>query len=685
MTMIQKTTLFIFAVILGFALISPALAAEDKNYGGEISVTGVLADIDGSEAKFNEYKDVNDTIATSFGLTYDNNKYFLKLDGNIAREKNFGLAGGLWGNFKYYLTYEEIPHNVTFGARTYFLSGVGDSNLSDIADLNDVRTWKGFDYSTERKKYAAGFKLDILKPFFLNVSVSREDKSGIKPAGANGGFFDFSNTSEIPVPIEYRTETFTVEAGYAKKPFFASLSYFYSSFDNDSRLLNFTNAFSGQPDALTLPPDNDYYKIAFKASLFLPLQSRVSLNVGSSRTKSGPAKLIDAFTAEPTGQSFNGRIETTNYDLSFTTNPVAWFDAKVFASYYDKDNQSDVINDGVTNELFDYTKRYQGFDLGFKLPLHFYLSGGYKNYNMNFNNRIDVRETNDDIYAVNLRWSGLDFLTVRTGYERVNRQMDRAIPDEPDEAEVESYVRRFDVAPMHRDSFKASVDISPIDSLNITLGYVYKKTNYYDTTLGLQEDKRDEFTVDADYAIGTYARIFGYFDYEKVRANQYQRRFSFPATINPDGPVQDASNFNWDLTQKEKTYDYGFGTDVYVIPRKLTLKLQYDYVMSNGNADFSYLLNAALPPGQTNSTIDSSNWDDYRRSSFKVKAIYDVMKSLSVTAGYAYEKYTYSDIQTDDYQYVVRSSGFTNTYLTGAYKEPDYKANVYFVGITYRF
>jgi hypothetical protein len=317
--------------------------------------------------------------------------------------------------------------------------------------------------------------------------------------------------------------------------------------------------------------------------------------------------------------------------------------------------------------------------------MHFYLSGGYKNYNMNFNNRIDVRETNDDIYTVNLRWSGLDFLTVRTGYERVNRQRDRAIPDEPDEAAVEAYVRRFDVAPMHRDSFKASVDISPIDSLNIALGYVYKKTNYYDTTLGLQEDKRDEFTVDADYAIGTYARVFGYFDYEKVRANQYQRRFSSPATINPDGPVQDASNFNWDLTQKEKTYDYGVGTDVYVIPKKLTLKLQYDYVMSNGSADFSYLLDAALPPGQTNSTIDSSNWDDYRRRSFKVKAIYDVMKSLSVTAGYAYEKYTYSDIQTDDYQYVVRSSGVANTYLTGAYKEPDYKANVYFVGITYRF
>lgn len=678
----QNTIVLILAVILGLALISPALAAEDKNFEGEISVKGTLTDVDGEEAKFNEYRDVDDRIAPSFRLKYDNNKYFLKLEGNISGVKDFGLTGGLWGSFKYYLTYDEIPHNITFGARSYFLSGVGSSHLSDSADLNNVTTWKGFDYSTERKLYGAGFRLDMLKPLFLDVSFSRDDKSGIKPAGANGGF---STTSEIPEPIDYRTDTFNVQAGYAKKPFFASLSYFYSMFENGSDLLNFTNVFSGAPDALTLPPDNNYYKIAFKASLFLPLQSRLSLNIGTSRARSDTTRLFDAFTLLPTGQNFDGKIETTNYDLTFTTNPVRWLDAKVFAAYYDKDNRSDIVDDGVENELFDYTKRNQGLELGFKLPLHFYLSGSYKNLEMEFNNRIDVKETNDDIYAVNLRWSGLDFLTLRTGYERVNRQMDRAIPDDPNEAAVEAYVRRYDVAPMHRNAFKASVDISPMDSLNFSLGYVYKKTDYYDTTLGLQEDKRDEFTVDADYAIGKIAKLYGYFDYEKVRADQYQRTFTGSATINPDGPVQDQLNYNWDLRQKEKTYDFGVGTHIYVIPKKLTLKLQYDYVKSDGDADFAYLLDTALTGGRTNDNIDASNWDDYRKRSFKVKAIYDMMKSLTITAGYAYEKYTYNDVQTDDYQYVVSSAGFANTYLSGAYKESDYKANVFFLGLTYRF
>jgi len=89
----------------------------------------VLADIDGEEAKFNEYRNFNDSLTTMFDLKYDNNRYFLKLDGDISRQKNFGLTGGLWGGFSYYLKYQEIPHNITFGARTYYLEGVALDDL----------------------------------------------------------------------------------------------------------------------------------------------------------------------------------------------------------------------------------------------------------------------------------------------------------------------------------------------------------------------------------------------------------------------------------------------------------------------------------------------------------------------------------------------------------------------------
>jgi hypothetical protein len=106
--------------------------------------------------------------------------------------------------------------------------------------------------------------------------------------------------------------------------------------------------------------------------------------------------------------------------------------------------------------------------------------------------------------------------------------------------------------------------------------------------------------------------------------------------------------------------------------------------MANGNADFT--LDAAdLFGGRTNDNVDMANWDDYRKETFMAKAVYEMMKSVTLTAGYAYEKYKFSDAQLDDYQYVISQGGFTNTYLTGAFKDQDYKANVFFMGVTYKF
>ena len=131
---------------------------------------------------------------------------------------------------------------------------------------------------------------------------------------------------------------------------------------------------------------------------------------------------------------------------------------------------------------------------------------------------------------------------------------------------------------------------------------------------------------------------------------------------------------------EEKNYDYGIGSDIYAIPGKLTVTLQYDNVKSDGNADFTYLF-AGAPElsGATNSSIDISNSDDYRRQAVSVKALYNVSKPLTVTAGCAYETYEYSDAQLDGYQYTGP------LYLSGAFKDSSYNASVVYVTAAYKF
>jgi len=55
-------------------------------------------------------------------------------------------------------------------------------------------------------------------------------------------------------------------------------------------------------------------------------------------------------------------------------------------------------------------------------------------------------------------------------------------------------------------------------------------------------------------------------------------------------------------------------------------------------------------------------------------------ESLAFTLGWAYEKYVYDDAQYNGYQYAPGTA-----YLTGAYANPNYRANVYFLSAAYKF
>jgi len=109
-------------------------------------------------------------------------------------------------------------------------------------------------------------------------------------------------------------------------------------------------------------------------------------------------------------------------------------------------------------------------------------------------------------------------------------------------------------------------------------------------------------------------------------------------------------------------------------------------VKSNGKADLTYYLgDNLLPPGLTQDNIDISNWDDYRLRSYMIKTIYNATKKISLSAGYVYEKFSYRDAQLDGYQFVPATTGTNGAFLTGAYKDQSYQADVVFVTVAYRF
>jgi MtrB/PioB family decaheme-associated outer membrane protein len=678
----MKANIIVLALIIGLIPFSSAFS-QDKTIEGEVSLEGILADVDGKEggrAKFTEYRDLREDggVYGRARLKLDTDKYFLNFNaGDFGYDTQYyTIDGGMWGKFKGDLFYDEIPYNITFDARTPFL-GAGHDTLVGVPNTN-VPTWDTFDYSVLRHQYGGGLKVDIIRPFFFDASFSREERDGIKPAGAaetTPGGIGF----ELPEPVQYVTNNLHVGAGYSKKPLLLSLNYFYSDFNNSESRLNLPLNFNA-PTAFSLPPDNTYHKGNFKGAVNLPFNSKFSTNIGLSWGKS------DTSVLSLIGSDYEGKVETQNYDFALTSNPVRFLDAKVYYKYYMRHNQSDDPT-GIVDIFLDYKISTYGGELGFRLPEQLYLTGGYKYVKTKRNKQgeTDPEEIlpfdTDNVYFAELRWTGLDFLSPRIGYERFDRDANyRTVESEGNPA------KRYYYASQKRDTVKAMLDIFPLENLNFGLEYRYRNIDYSDTVFGLRSDKRHEVEASADYTIGKIAKVYGYGDYGWIKFDQLQ----YKIPLLPFSP----SEGGWDAKQKDRSWGYGIGTEVYVIPKKLTLVFQHDYLKSNGSVDFTlapvlFTFPDIVPAGANNSNIDISRWDDYTLYCFKIKAVYNFTKSFAASLGYAFERFKYSDAQLNNYQFVNPPggpvAGTNGAYLTGAYKDQSYKANLVFGGVTYRF
>ncbi|QWR77732.1 MtrB/PioB family outer membrane beta-barrel protein [Candidatus Magnetomonas plexicatena] len=747
-----KAVLAIFLMLLPISATFAQNAADSDNNGnsmgipnlsGEITMTGQTKFESGNMSKYNEYKDTNKT--NFFGdikLKYDDDKYwfYLKAEDIGYDTQHYKLEGGIYGIVKYNLEYNEMPHNYSLGDRTIY-SGAGSNNLTTISGFSKTpqSRWNTIDYSIDRQLYGGGVRLDAIKPFYVEFSTTRETRSGTRPISVTNSNGSSGPVTEFPQPIDYITESVKGEAGYITRPLFASVYLQYTDFTNNNTEMYFQNIYTGsstipnragQTDTLTLPPNNENYNYGFKGSVALPLNSRLNVSLSGSDTTSDARYLTSSVIGATTtvrspmysyiysngNSNWHGKVDTQNYSFVLTTNPIYDLNASVFYKYRSLQNKSDnptaTSSTGDTNTYVpvSYNKSDTGVDLSYRLPTHFILTGGY-NYVITHNSidinygvngavadgaeqmTYDIPTTTDNIWNIGVKWAGVDFMSAKVGYERMNRDgsNDSSIYAAADR--FAQYKNEFDTGSQKRDKIKVSVNFFPIETLDIGLGYNYKKSTYPDTVIGLRDSRNDEYYVDAGYTFGKVARLNGYLAYEDLKTYQFMRTANTTAGNDPNGTTQNSTNYNWDLTLRDKSFDYGANVDFYLVPKKVTLRVQYDSARSDGSGDFTILNQAALntlgssTPSQNNSNIDISNIDNYRRNTFLTKILWNITKSFTVALGYAYEHYKYDDYAYNNYPYTytIKDSSGNVTYLTGAYSDPSYNASLAFLTLKYSF
>ncbi len=692
-------------ILTSFALMSACTAMTA--YGAEFDATAGIgaqyANVHGG-AKAAEYSPLESGMLGEFGIDYRNtDNYYLSIDGSGilgfdsrrvsdksegSNDINFLLKAGKTDEFKTLLYYNEIPHTVTLGART-FLNGVGSSTLvGPTTNPTSASSYtNAFDYHLDRKNYGAEGEVSFKSPFFFLTKVDRIETKGLTPISLRG-YGVTGYLIEVPAPVDYATNTLFLQTGYRTRDLIATLDGTVSSFENSNLVLSSwvpTSATANTNSYAMLPPDNHYYKVGGSIMYRMPFMHSTFMARGSHAISTSQSNLFDGIT-----QNWNGYLTYTTANISITSAPTDKINTRIYYNYLDRTNTSDIIASTAygfentdLNYPFSYHKNNAGFDVDFKLPAKTKLSTGYEYLNVirrSDDSLVSTPATTDHKVFLQAKNDLFDWMSGKLRYEFITRDSDYSAVKAYGPTDYEYYYRASGYANRNQHNIKLGLDFEPFQNVDLGIEYAYKLINYKDTTLGPKDDKRHEIYTDISYQAGS-AKLAAYADVELSETNATFREIPLNGDTSTTIP-DDYKNFTWKTKRNDINYALGVSGDFTIIQKVLALGAGYRYESANGSNDFttSYL-GKVYTSGATSFPTNITSLDDYTKHSLNANLKYTINKNMSMELGYLYEHMKYSDNAYNNYLYIPQSGN----YLTGAYANPNYDANVVYTKLSYKF
>ncbi|APV50608.1 hypothetical protein BWI17_13465 [Betaproteobacteria bacterium GR16-43] len=696
----------LIAFLVANALAAPAaLAQEASNFriSGTVGVGGISVDdkdaLDAS--KLNEYMDLSSGLLTIFDVKGRGSRYWFDLFGeNLGRDDQYIAArGGAYDTFKYRLWTDALKHNFLFNGRTPY-AGAGSTVQTATFPRVDPAAWNSLDEGYKRRDDGFSFEWQKAAPWYARVEANQVTWSGTKSGASSQGGSPGNGFVELAFPVEYKTRNALAEAGYNTPSMHFDLSWMASKFENDNESFTWTNGYLGNAaDRTYLAADNRYQRLAGNATFrFLPLGTTLAARFTSDELKSsteiGTSFLSgtngSSTQSGPSQSSFNGKIRNETFTASAASAPLAGLDTRLYYNYRKRDEDSSVITfaTGEVTEPFSYKKNNWGFDGYYRLNRGNRIGAGYDYLDTKREGRDDFDRTKDKRFFAEWRNTTLDDLAARLKYTRLERDAnflhanDGTNPN--DSAYLNRYVTAFDLSNVDQDQWKLTLDYTLLDNIDFGFEGTIKNNKYKDNTLGRLEDDRRELYLSASYGVPGGPRFSVFGDWEEVKVDSRHRIIGSGGVDNsydPNSPPTSA-NYNWTGNIKDNSYAGGIAVD-WPATEKLAIKASAIYYKTNGYVDLS--LQQGVPASVT-PPVPIGSWDDSKRISLNIKAVYALNKAWTLTGGYAYERWEYSDSQTDGYRYIVTNSNATqNAYLNGVGAFTQYKSNIIYGLVNYRF
>ncbi len=736
-------------LIASLFIAAPAAVAQEglKLTTGSVGFGALYSNVTSrNPAEFYEYRDMYSGFLSEIDVRTRSDQWWF--DGfieNIGRtDQYFELKGGKYNQFKYQVYGDWLQHNMSMrpdGATSPY-GNIGTSTLTATFPNVNPDTWNdSFNFQKKRQNIGGmvEFSNIYVSPWYVRADANQVRTTGINIASAASGTSPGNGFVDLPAPIDYITNNWTVEGGYSTKQGNFGVNFTKSTFTNDNQILRWSNPFFGstgpvggrnQLDDTFLPPDNDLWKVSANGALrMLPwgstLAGRVTYseltnNVGVlGAMLSGTAAAAARAPTLPTSTNFDGTIKNTTATVSLASNPMPALDTRLYYNYYDKKNDSTQVtfaNCGVSTgapatftscqtELFGYTRNNAGIDVGYRFNPANRLTGVI-DYNHTDQDRVDYPKTTTWTYGLEWRNNSFDWLGSRLGASYLQRRSDFDLgnvgANANDPLFLERYVARYDLSDLDQTRLKLLLDSSPIPYLDLGFEGYWKWNDYksnpdLDPLLGRTKDKRQEYYASVSFGDPNAFRVTFFGDIEFIKYDSYHRNISnlnaaqAPLLYNPNTPPTLGApcvpatgancNYNWSAENNDTNWALGLGGDWKAMSR-LTIKGSAIWSRTQGWADIVSQNNFGTP-------FPIRSYDTTAKVTLNLKGVYQYDRNWEFTGGYAYETYKYSDDQYNGYQYVIPAGTaptFSGTsYLSGYYAFQNYSANIVYAMAKYKF
>lgn len=704
-----------------------------QRFTSGVTVGAAYAKLDNPSAQFGKFSGVTDSqfymIGSASVQSRKEDQYWNLMANDISLDnQSVIINGGSSGNYKFHFGYSELANPISNNSQTPF-DGAGGATLTlptgftraagtdGMTEL--AASMKNVDLGTKRKEGDASFAYELDKNFGLSFSFRRYLKDGIKSMGTVVKP-DLAGPQGLilPEPVNYHTDEFRTSLDWHGERGQANVEYYYSRFNNNDASLTWDNPFDDTfptpyptQGRNSLPPDNQHQRLSLSSSFKLAAATRLSALLERGTMTQNDVFLPYTINSASTistpmpRSSATAQIDTTLLKLDLTTQPLSALSLHAGYRHYDTDNKTPrdlyqmVVNDGGNqvaadsaaaryNQPFDYSQNQLALDSSYHFGHGTSLKLGFDLDQKDYRYRA-VNSTRENTYSakVNKRWDAV------TAF--VNLAYGRKRPDSYDQVRALEYghstdylatvpsdeyfdnlpgLRQFDMAERNRQ--RQGLGVTWVARQDLNLGFHANRNQdvYNASQFGLQEQKTDNYTVDATLTPDEFQSWALYYTRQNMMWRQTSRAYDF---FGKGTGAADPAN-DWSAQHQDAIDTIGINITLTFLDDQLPVQLSYAY--SNINTDISFTAN---PSSSMNTLPSDMPTLKGRRQTIDLSGTYGIRDNLSVRAGILMETYRASDWATDGLP--PGSPAISPDLLTLSGSAADYRAFVLSTAMNYHF